>query len=216
MYKADKNFSLPKNKGALVWKFLDFAKFISLLETNSLYFARADQFNDPYEGLQARLNGSAGNTKNIYINCWHQNECESAAMWDLYIKSNEGIAIQSSVAKLCGSFNDCDHEVYIGRTKYIESLTEKLPNTNPLGSYLYKRKSFAHELEIRAIINLKNKNKPQAMGIFIPINSNLLIEKIYVAPTAEKWIFELVKRLVEKYQLDKEVIKSSLLDDPII
>ena len=158
MYKADKNFSLPKNTDALVWKFLDFPKFISLLETNSLYFARADQFNDPYEGIQAKLNGSTSNTKNIYINCWHQNEYESAAMWDLYIKSNEGIAIQSSVTKLCGSFNDYKHDVYIGQTKYIESHKESLPSNNSLLPYLDKRKSFSHEQEIRAMINFKNND----------------------------------------------------------
>ena len=28
-----------------------------------------------------------------YINCWHANEYESAAMWDLYDKTNEAVAV---------------------------------------------------------------------------------------------------------------------------
>ena len=33
-----------------LWRFMDFAKFISLLEDKALYFARADKLGDPFEG----------------------------------------------------------------------------------------------------------------------------------------------------------------------
>lgn len=34
----------------VIWKYMDLAKFISLLSNNSLYFACPIEFNDPYEG----------------------------------------------------------------------------------------------------------------------------------------------------------------------
>jgi len=36
------------------------------------------------------------NIKNSFISCWHYNLTESGAMWRLYLKSNEGIAIRTT------------------------------------------------------------------------------------------------------------------------
>jgi len=33
-----------------LWRFMDFAKFVSLLEEKALFFARADKLGDPFEG----------------------------------------------------------------------------------------------------------------------------------------------------------------------
>jgi hypothetical protein len=40
----------------------------------------------------------------IFINSWHESQHESAAMWRLYLKSNEGIAIQSTFGRLKDCF----------------------------------------------------------------------------------------------------------------
>ena len=40
------------------------------------------------------------NREEFAINCWHLNDHESAAMWKLYLKSNEGIVIQSTFTNL--------------------------------------------------------------------------------------------------------------------
>jgi hypothetical protein len=33
-----------------LWRYMDFAKFVSLLETRSIHFARADVLGDSFEG----------------------------------------------------------------------------------------------------------------------------------------------------------------------
>ena len=33
-----------------LWRYMDFAKFVSMLEQRSIYFARADVLGDPFEG----------------------------------------------------------------------------------------------------------------------------------------------------------------------
>ena len=148
------------------------------------------------------------------MNCWHENEHESAAMWDLYLKSNEGIAIRSTFGKLIGCFeNDHRPAVHIGRVRYLDYQKEKLPDDNELYPFMYKRKSFAHENEIRALIY--DEKEAEKSGIFIPVDVTRLIEKIYVAPTAESWIHDLVVSLTKKYELNIEVIKSRLFDDPV-
>jgi hypothetical protein len=42
-----------------LWKYMDFAKFASMLTTRSLYFACPIQFSDPYEGLLPRSHVAA-------------------------------------------------------------------------------------------------------------------------------------------------------------
>lgn len=37
---------------SLLWRYLDFPKYVSLLATRALHFARADTFGDPYEGAK--------------------------------------------------------------------------------------------------------------------------------------------------------------------
>ncbi len=48
MYQNDPNLSVPPDDTPL-WRYLDFARFIALLDSASLWFARADTFSDRYE-----------------------------------------------------------------------------------------------------------------------------------------------------------------------
>lgn len=89
--------------------------------------------------------------KYIAINCWHMNEHESAAMWKLYLKSNEGIAVQSSYNKLRDCIID-DEQVLVGMVKYLDYEAEHIDPGNILSAFVYKRKSFEHEREVRALV----------------------------------------------------------------
>jgi hypothetical protein len=43
--------------------------------------------------------------KIVNISSWHINENESAAMWEICLQSNEGVAIQSTFKRLKDSFH---------------------------------------------------------------------------------------------------------------
>jgi hypothetical protein len=45
-WKADKRCE----PHTMLWRYMDFAKFVALLEERSIYFARADKLGDPFEG----------------------------------------------------------------------------------------------------------------------------------------------------------------------
>lgn len=53
MFRENTSFSLPGAETVL-WRYMDFSKYLSLLEKQALYFSRADilQGTDPYEGSQ--------------------------------------------------------------------------------------------------------------------------------------------------------------------
>src|SRR6266496_3905331 len=98
-------FEAPTNLSIPIWRYMDFTKFVSMLENGGLFFSRADKLGDPFEGSYSRGNEamrpimygdltkksaafmaqwSRSMREWTMINCWHMNEHESAAMWKLY------------------------------------------------------------------------------------------------------------------------------------
>jgi hypothetical protein len=244
-YKRRKHliFQTPTNPDIKIWRYMDFTKFVSMLEHQGLFFPRADFLGDPFEGsfskINRRLRPLVYKTKpedididyisnfiqklrkHILVSCWHMNELESAAMWKLYAKTDEAICIQSTYTKLNDSLVDI---ATLGEVNYVDYNKEWVPESHPIYPFLHKRKSFEHEREIRAIINLENvtsfdefkpTKKPPEFGKWAEVPLNELIEKIYVAPQTQNWFFDLVNKVSKKYSLEVSVNKSRLEESPI-
>src|SRR6266849_4945235 len=54
------------------------------------------------------------------------------------------------------------------------------------------------------------KKNMVAAGLPVSVNLNLLIERIYVSPTAGPWFEDVIKHLVKLHNINAPVIKSSL------
>lgn len=172
-------FFSPADSGAKVWRYMDFTKFVSLLDTSALFFSRADQLSDAWEGahtaenLRRRQAVRGVNNKDeavvidsvsqfyrslrlhTFMSCWHLNDVESAAMWKLYVSHNEGIAIQTRFERLVGSFQGDENDlfqVHVGKVAYLDYEHEEFIEGNAFIPFLHKRLSFQHEHELRAII----------------------------------------------------------------
>jgi hypothetical protein len=246
MYKEHPVFEKPESEKTKIWRYIDFTKFVSLLDRSALFFTRADRLGDPFEGSYSRANVKlrpemykeeipAHALENISrfskmlvrytaVNCWHLSEYESAAMWKLYLKSDEGIAIQSTFGLLKTSLRDEDHSVFIGKVKYIDFEKDWMPEGNTLYPFVHKRKSFEYENELRAVIQEFRYKKNGEFdwskplfddGLYVQVDLSVLIDKIYLAPTSPEWLFELVKSIVKQYKLYKDVFQSSLDDVPV-
>ena len=50
MYNFHPVFEQPSDVNVRVWRYLDFTKLVSLVDSRRLYFTRADKFEDPFEG----------------------------------------------------------------------------------------------------------------------------------------------------------------------
>jgi hypothetical protein len=229
--KLKELFVVP-DESVTIWRYVDFAKFVDLLETRCLFFARVDKLGDDFEGscpkanLRYRLKEhrkviGGANIEADDISAFYKRLREfTAAMWTLYLKSNEGIALRSSYRRLRDSFIDQKACRMIYRVHYIDYDKDTM-SINLLAPFLHKRKSFEHESELRAIIQelpterFKGSRRPFDTGIRVPINLDVLIDKIHVAPQTPDWQFNLVKSLVRKYGLQKEVIRSILDEKPI-
>lgn len=148
------------------------------------------------------------------VNCWHLNQYESAAMWSLYLKSNEGIAIQSTYQRFCRSFHETSIPVFIGKVRYIDYEIEAFNDPgNMFSAFLHKRKSFEHEHEVRAIVT--HDKTPGDYGQYVPTDLGILIEAIHIAPNAPAWFFQLVKVTLDRFDISVPVLQSDLVKKPL-
>jgi hypothetical protein len=224
-----------------IWRYMDFTKFVDLLSTKALYFCRADRFDDPFEGSvpvrhqekrvrevakkysgfeqELSLYARAGENfrRFVFISCWHRNAFESAALWKLYLKSNEGIAIESSWHRLAQSVMRSGYNVWTGPVQYIDFAADDPPVPTRWAPFRYKRKSFEHERELRATIfaggTARTKRAapaPSADGLHVKTDLKVLIKSVYVSPSGPKWFARLVEDVVKTYRLKVEVKQSSI------
>jgi hypothetical protein len=56
--------------------------------------------------------------------------------------------------------------------------------------------------------------QPTFSGRSIPVDLNVLIEKIYLAPQVKEWKVKLLKKILCKYKMDIPVCQSALDDVP--
>jgi hypothetical protein len=181
-YEEHEVFDPPEDLDATIWRYVDFTKLVSLLDTKSLFFARADQLGDPFEGSYSRGNVEVrpvlydgkippenlaemarfteAMPRYTFINCWSLGEYESAALWRMYVPPEGGVAIRSTFRRLTKcllpSEEDKDpgmgNTVFMGRVHYIDYERDLIPEGNSFWPFVHKRRSFEFEQEVRACI----------------------------------------------------------------
>ncbi|OAZ04759.1 DUF2971 domain-containing protein [Flavobacterium succinicans] len=233
MYLDNPNIKLPEDPETIVWKYLDLSKFLDLLLSKKLFMSRSDKFEDQYEGTFSEptfeeirklsidnpdfLNYYKTHREKVAISSWHINEYESFAMWQIFTQNSEGLAIQSTIGRLQKALSTEDHfQQYIGEVNYIDYKKEYIPFDDLFFPFLYKRKSFQYEREVRIISDVTQNNLTLNDGLKINVDVNQLIEKIYIHPKSENWYKNLVIQLVAKLGFNIAIEKSDLESDILI
>lgn len=227
------------DSSTLLWRYMDFPSFTSLVLKSSIYFPRVDQMSDAWEAYAIPHPEYEKHYPNFfespqiiqsvqklaraqYINCWHMNESESYAMWKIYDPSNHGVAIKISAEDLWKAFEAIQvprPSVIGGQVRYVDYDTPL-----PLGNMYYpvfaKRKNFAFENEYRFVSTywpMKNQkidfeNLPP--GIYQPVDLNILLKEIYISPFAPNWIEETYREFLQKVAIEPAITKSKIADNP--
>jgi hypothetical protein len=207
--------------GSSVWRYMPLAKFISLVQTETLFLSRLDLMADPHEAANPvllldqrselnRFSGSPALYNTLmsehsrrarlatFVNCWALSEFESEALWKLFAVDGDGIAINTTYQALVDTIEP-DDELYLGSITYIDYEKESFPDGEPMYPVMHKRNSFCHEHEVRLV-----KHFPQYLdassapppGVSVSINIDALIKRLYVSPYCPKWYYETVKGIV--------------------
>ena len=157
-------------------------------------------------------------------------------MWRLYASANGGIAVKTNFDAFGRSFLT-NEQIHIGAVQYVDYNNDQIPEDDLLSPYLYKRQSFKHEQEVRAIVQylpsglgrneLKDsiRNIPENeinqwpdicnIGLDYDIDLNLLIQEVVVSPFTPEWLLDLVEKVTKRYALEAPVNKSSLSESPL-
>ncbi len=233
MYVSDPDIQLPADCDTVVWKYLDLSKFVDLLLYRKLFMSRSDKFEDQYEGtfseptFEEIKKLSADNPdfldfyktrrKNVVVSSWHLNQYESFAMWQIFTQKTEGLAIQSTLGRLQKALErEKKYEQHIGQVHYIDYKKEYIPFENSFFPFMFKRKSFVYEREIRIITDVTAHHLIIDNGLKIDVDLTHLIEKIYIHPKSENWYKNLVIELVKRLGFDFTIEKSDLESDILI
>lgn len=178
-YEEHPVFGKAGDPGTTIWRYLDFTKFVSLIDRRELYFCRADLLGDRFEGSMSRANLrlrpqvykdiDAGARQRVFeqmaamtrtfvprtfINCWTMADYESVALWRMYVGQTNGIAIRSTFQRLTGSLGPYPRSVFVGIVKYLDWDSDWTPEGNSLHPFVHKRRSFDTEREVRGVIQV--------------------------------------------------------------
>lgn len=221
-----------------IWRYLNFTQLQSILERDKIWFTNVTQFNDPYEGTVPQKNiedeieeiveetgigqGYAEEihrqymgtsyVKGGYVNCWNINPHESAALWEQYLDSPQGIAICTTVEQLEQSLHKSDRDLIFGEVEYIDYKRDRIPD-GKLPPLYHKRKSFEHEDEFRVSF-IESEPGDVGVGTYIGVDTETLIDRIYLSPLSQDWFGDLVDRVLDTYDVDCDLQRSGLYSNP--
>lgn len=238
MYEEHPSFRTPPPERRL-WRYMDLAKYLALLDTSSLYLTRPDSFDDAVEGYHPEANAALRDEllarfgednderraavelvaspsqildlrERVGINCWHQSASESHALWSIY-GGPLGVAVETTAGRLIEALTPEPAPVYVGMVRYVK-YERVLIDFDQWAPFLCKRTSFAHEREVRILVDRDSDGSEP--GVNIAVDLNKLIRAVYVNPRAPDWFREVVRRATERHDITAEVHQSSLAGAP--
>jgi hypothetical protein len=209
------SFKLPANKNIPIWRYMDLAKYLSMLDRQCLFFARATLLGDPFEGSSTKMmvatrdfiktnraiDPALATFKDAPDAVFMMMADTTKSMIQSYLINCWHMNEYESAAmwKLYSSSNEavCIQTTYrhlrvclpecvlIGEVKYINYETEGFSAQNLLNFIMHKRMSFAHERELRAIF-WELSGTPDAQPFKAQIEPNGLAIEVNLSTLIER------------------------------
>lgn len=176
------------------WRYMDLAKFISILQRGSLWFSHHSTFKDPYDGryseitaeeirsdydelgleTPASIDEEATLGYDNYVSCWNIKEEQSAALWNMYFEGDVGVAIKTTIGDLKSSVvseDDLDHDFNFmsGMVDYSSMENEPRGYYGPIFS---KRPMFDFENEYRMVFTASHSQHEEQTENQSTLSSN--------------------------------------------
>jgi len=236
--RSEEDWQPPQpSSDAKIWRYISFTQLLSILEREEIWFTNASKFEDPYEGMVPKPNiehrvekvqeiagcdqdeaksllslyDIEGVTSRTFVNCWNISRHESAALWEQYLESSQGVAVTSQVRDLREAILT-DEDVKFGEIEYIDYNSDRIPE-GPIPPLYHKRNSFEYENEFRVSLIPEKENNPKD-GKYVPVDTGKLINEIYLPPSSRGWFFNLIGEVIETYDVDCELKESEILSSP--
>ncbi len=152
--------------------------------------------------------------------CWFQSYRESAAMWSVY--GNQGVAIKSTVGKICSVLEKTGREFIYGRMTYVDYRSGVSTDFNPeqksdyrllLRPFFLKRREYESEDEVRFVT--AGVDREERSGILLKeLSPQQWISEIRLWPGLTHDEEESIKKAVHHFVSDADCQKSDLFSGP--
>jgi hypothetical protein len=189
------HFEQPADYSVKVWRYMDFAKFVSLISTSKLFFSRVDRLIDSYEGSLSRANvkqrpefycdelKDAGISLEGFLEFERRHGLNAKWLrkWTYVNCWHANEHESEAMWKLYGQTNQAvaiqttyrklvhalPQDTYVGLVQYIDHENDLMPegDLDDLYPFFHKRRSLEHEREVRALIQKKPKTKDGAITL---------------------------------------------------
>lgn len=234
MYKKHPNFKIDRARDIPLWRYMDFWKFLDLINTQKLFFPNFEHLGDQHEGripdriyqMMIEKETRKGNPKNAenyknmieklrkthFVSSWISAPTESFAMWKMYAKDKLGIAIKTNLVNLRESFNITARDIYIGEVTYYDDDNPYYETGNTFYTFLAKHNYYTFEKEVRCI--LETSSEPATVNAHhVDVDLKALISDIYISPFAnKKGLVEIIEFLKQKAGLNFKIRISGIND----
>jgi hypothetical protein len=155
------------DKPQLLWRYMDFAKFIAVLEDRAIYCCPIRRFIDQYEGfihdnfyddLYTSMTPLVGGEDiavftarsavatimdSCFVSCWHLAGQEEPLMWANYVGKGHGVAIKTDTARLARAISGSTYTVRSGPVRYLPVEAERSSRDVPGGGEEHARWFFS-------------------------------------------------------------------------
>lgn len=206
-----------------LWRYMDFWKFEDMLKSSALYFARPDQFEDPFEGRCSPGNATTMSASDadfyaayniaplgkqldaaqeimrrvVFISCWQRGGKEHRQMWDAYTGGPESVAICTSAKAL---YKFVDGQIEKSPVKYHG---DSFPRTgfDHISLFFYKPARYSFENEFRMLLTPgEHESIPgNEIGRRVPIRLNKIVRRVVTHPKASKEFKAKVDNLLKQF-----------------
>lgn len=151
-----------------------------------------------------------------YVNCWFIGEFESERMWNEYAPDGQGVVVQSTIRKLRHSFDSSPGSIFIQPVIYYDPQSGQMVPVDEFHTPLYKHASHRHEQELRGFvvapqIHGEYELHPDGIGVWVPVDLKILVERVRVSPGATGHIVEHVGSVLRQGALSAVRIERSAL-----
>ncbi len=221
---------------ALLWRFMDLARFIAMLQSHQIFLCPITQFEDKHEGLyhpeaytilddpeirkrleslgtdswflKECIQGSTRWRERLSACCFHQGSSDSEFLWKIYSDASYGIACTMTVGELLQSLEGNDQYYALASVYYSDLILD------PLFQYdseympgLVKRPQFRYEQEVRL---LHSADEVNPRGTYLNIDIRRFFRNVIVSPYAPPWFMESIKGILNLLNIEATVQKSGL------
>lgn len=221
-----------------IYRIVSFERLVEMFTSRKLVLAHPTKWDDPFEthviGAKFRIGNATterAHRRVIHGQCWTR-KSQSDALWRIYSPNKDAVRIRTTPTLLGEALAQSLQRLprskwFLGKVAYLPqkdlvgraselaaAMLKDTSETAAAQSLLFKRNSFSHESEIRALV-VDRHGRAKSGLLQLAVDPHAFIQSIYIDSRAPSSIVEVYSRHLEnEIKFRGKVERSTLYDPP--